>query len=113
MSWLDPHKCQADEIGLEPCENMTRSSIGSMTENKGWFLCPACYPKLKMKSKKDREIQFFKETGSLKKTEVKIGKDGLCTCSCGDFCVLGRAGMALRCSKEELEYCGVKCSTSY
>lgn len=41
------------------------------------------------------------------KVVKRIGSDGRCTCSCGDPCPLGRAGSALRCTKEELEAAGV------
>lgn len=39
---------------------------------------------------------------------VLIGKDGRCTCSCGDPCPLGRVGSMYRCTKQELETAGVK-----
>jgi hypothetical protein len=31
-----------------------------------------------------------------------IGPDGLCTCTCGDPCPLGKTGSALRCTAAEL-----------
>jgi len=39
---------------------------------------------------------------------IKIGKDGLCLCSCGDPCPLGRRGSELRCTEEELKSAGFK-----
>lgn len=39
---------------------------------------------------------------------VKIGSDGLCTCSCGDVCVLGKTGMSCRCTKDELNNSGIE-----
>lgn len=34
-------------------------------------------------------------------------KGGRCLCTCGTMCPLGRMGMAIRCTKEELEKAGV------
>jgi len=39
---------------------------------------------------------------------IPIGADGMCTCSCADWCPLGRTGSARRCTKRELEEAGHK-----
>lgn len=41
-----------------------------------------------------------------------IGPDGLCTCSCGDRCPLGKTGSERRCTKEELIAAGVPVITN-
>ena len=38
---------------------------------------------------------------------VQVGEDGRCKCTCGTKCALGRTGMSLRCTKEELGDAGV------
>lgn len=40
---------------------------------------------------------------------VRIGTDGRCLCKQSDKCPLGRSGMQLRCTKEELEAAGIQC----
>ena len=39
---------------------------------------------------------------------IPIGTDGRCKCSCGDVCPLGRMGMEVCCTQEELEKDGIK-----
>ena len=50
----------------------------------------------------------FSASCEKKASEIKIGKDGLCMCDCETTCPLGKSGMALRCTKEELEKSGVE-----
>ena len=38
---------------------------------------------------------------------IEIAKDGRCTCHCGMTCPLGRQGMQIRCTREELESQGI------
>jgi hypothetical protein len=45
---------------------------------------------------------------------VNVGPDGLCECSCGDPCPLGKSGMETRCTRAELEKAGnVVCQPTY
>lgn len=43
----------------------------------------------------------------LKIEPIKIGKDGRCQCHCGMTCPLGRSGMELRCTRDELQSAGI------
>lgn len=38
---------------------------------------------------------------------ILIKTDGRCGCTCGDVCPLGRMGMQLRCTADDLLLCGV------
>ncbi len=40
---------------------------------------------------------------------ITIGSDGLCSCSCADNCPLGKMGMEVRCTVQELTAAGITC----
>lgn len=53
----------------------------------------------------DQELEYVPgETAST----VQIAEDGTCTCNCATRCPLGKTGMALRCTEEELNRAGIK-----
>jgi len=37
---------------------------------------------------------------------VRMGEDGLCTCTCADRCPAGKSGMSSRCTREQVEAAG-------